>query len=46
MKTFLFALAFILGGLFALCALLGGDLIGLGFWLLVAYVCHRFAFGK
>lgn len=46
MKTFLFVLAFIFGGLFALCSLLDGDLIGVGFWLLVAYVCHRFAFGK
>lgn len=46
MKTFLFVLAFILSGLFALCSLLSGDLIGLGFWLLVAYVCHRFAFKK
>lgn len=46
MKTFLFALAFILGGLFGIVALLGGDLIGLAFWLLVAYVCHCFAFGK
>ena len=46
MKTFLFALAFILSGLFALCALLGGDLIGCGFWTLMAYVCHRFAFRK
>ncbi len=46
MKTFIFTLAFIICGLFSLGSLLSGDLIGLGFWLLITYVCHRFAFGK
>lgn len=46
MKTFLLVLAFIISGLFSVTALLGGNLVGFAFWLLVTYVCHRFAFGK
>jgi hypothetical protein len=46
MKTFLFVLLFLLSGLGCLSSLLSLDLMGLGFWLLVAYVSHKFAFKK
>ena len=46
MKTILLVVAFIISGLFSVGALLSGNLVGFAFWLLITYVCHRFAFGK
>jgi hypothetical protein len=46
MKTLIFALLFILAGVFAILSFLQIDLIGVGFWALVAYVSHKLAWGK
>jgi hypothetical protein len=46
MKTLIFALLFLLGGALAIHSFLQADLMGLGFWCLVAYVSHKLAWGK
>ena len=46
MKTLIFALFFLLGGSLAILSFLQTDLMGLGFWLLVAYISHKLAWGK
>ena len=46
MKTLIFAPLFLLSGSLAIHSFLQADLMGLGFWALVAYVSHKLAWGK
>lgn len=46
MKTLIFVLLFLISGSFAIHSFLHADLMGLGFWLLVAYVSHKLAWSK
>jgi hypothetical protein len=44
MKTFIFAILFVLFGLGAITSLIAFDLIGCALCGLIAYVCHKVAF--